>query len=175
MTAGPSTAPEPVTYCALHPSVETELRCGRCETPICPRCMVHTPGGVRCPSCARLRRPVMYEVHTFDYAKAVGVAAVLAVPLGVLGAILLRPGAGFFALMIAVLAGAGAGSLMAEAITRLTRGKRGLSMQLIAAGGLVGAWLLRLALVGGLSLILGDFMGAIAMAVAVAAAWQRLS
>ncbi|MBN9389452.1 MAG: hypothetical protein J0I20_15595 [Chloroflexi bacterium] len=46
-------ATEPVvTYCARHPNVETLLRCGRCNTPICPRCMVHSGVGIRCPDCA---------------------------------------------------------------------------------------------------------------------------
>lgn len=46
-------ATEPVvTYCARHPQVETMLRCGRCDTPICPRCMVHSGVGIRCPDCA---------------------------------------------------------------------------------------------------------------------------
>jgi hypothetical protein len=43
-------------YCARHPNVETRLRCGRCETPICPRCLVPTPVGARCPTCARVKR-----------------------------------------------------------------------------------------------------------------------
>ncbi len=42
--------------CARHPGTETVLRCGRCETPICPRCMVQTPVGARCPTCARVKR-----------------------------------------------------------------------------------------------------------------------
>jgi hypothetical protein len=45
-------ATEPVIYCARHPQVETMLRCGRCDTPICPRCMVHSGVGIRCPDCA---------------------------------------------------------------------------------------------------------------------------
>jgi len=42
--------------CARHPSVETVLRCGKCETPICPRCLVATPVGARCPTCAQVKR-----------------------------------------------------------------------------------------------------------------------
>jgi uncharacterized membrane protein len=42
--------------CARHPNTETVLRCGRCETPICPRCLVSTPVGARCPSCAQVKR-----------------------------------------------------------------------------------------------------------------------
>ncbi|MCY4455281.1 MAG: rhomboid family intramembrane serine protease, partial [Chloroflexi bacterium] len=34
-----------MAYCERHPRTETELSCGRCETPICPQCMVHAPGG----------------------------------------------------------------------------------------------------------------------------------
>lgn len=42
--------------CTRHPGTETVLRCGRCETPICPRCMVETPVGARCPTCAGVKR-----------------------------------------------------------------------------------------------------------------------
>ncbi len=42
----------PKVFCARHPETETMLRCGRCNTPICPRCMVHGAVGIRCPDCA---------------------------------------------------------------------------------------------------------------------------
>jgi hypothetical protein len=42
--------------CARHPNTETVLRCGRCETPICQRCMVMSPVGARCPACAQVKR-----------------------------------------------------------------------------------------------------------------------
>ncbi len=45
-------ATEKVVYCARHPQIETGLRCGRCDTPICPRCMIHGAVGIRCPDCA---------------------------------------------------------------------------------------------------------------------------
>jgi hypothetical protein len=45
--------------CARHPGTETVLRCGRCETPICPRCLVGTPVGARCPTCAGVKRFVL--------------------------------------------------------------------------------------------------------------------
>src|SRR5215210_2428458 len=48
--------------CATHPRVETYLRCGRCETPICPKCLIQTPVGTRCRACARLRRLPMYDL-----------------------------------------------------------------------------------------------------------------
>ncbi|MBL8128361.1 MAG: hypothetical protein JNM64_12030 [Chloroflexia bacterium] len=33
--------------CAEHQEVETRLRCSRCGKPICPRCAVRTPVGMR--------------------------------------------------------------------------------------------------------------------------------
>ena len=42
--------------CARHPHTETVLRCGRCDTPICPRCAVMSPVGARCPDCAQVKR-----------------------------------------------------------------------------------------------------------------------
>ncbi len=39
--------------CARHPKMQTRLRCGRCELPICPRCTVYTPAGTRCRACAQ--------------------------------------------------------------------------------------------------------------------------
>ena len=40
-------------YCAKHVKTVTRLRCGRCETPICPKCTVYTPAGTRCRACAK--------------------------------------------------------------------------------------------------------------------------
>ena len=37
-------------YCARHPDTETNLRCGRCDTLVCPQCLVHltpTAAGLR--------------------------------------------------------------------------------------------------------------------------------
>jgi hypothetical protein len=48
-------------YCAKHTKAVTRLRCGRCETPICPKCTVYTPAGTRCRPCSKNRiavRPV---------------------------------------------------------------------------------------------------------------------
>ena len=40
-------------YCYRHKREETRVTCGRCERPICTRCMVIGPAGVRCKICAR--------------------------------------------------------------------------------------------------------------------------
>jgi hypothetical protein len=57
--------------CARHPGTETVLRCGRCETPICPKCMLQTPVGARCPTCARVKRFALV-VKPAELARAIG-------------------------------------------------------------------------------------------------------
>lgn len=163
---------EPVVFCARHPDVETVLECGRCGTPICPRCMIHTPGGIRCPDCAKLRRPPMYELAPLDYAKAIGVGVVLAVALGFAGAILFPPrGFGGLFLLLALFVGSAVGGLVAEAIHRATNGKRGVAMQVIGAGTLAGALLVRMVLSGEFEL---DIAGLLIAGVGVFAVWGRL-
>jgi len=164
---------EPVVYCSRHPEVETALECGRCGTPICPRCMIHTPGGIRCPDCAQLRRPPMYELGPLDYAKAIGVGLLLAPALGFVGA-LLFPSRGFggLFLLLALFVGSAVGGLVAEAIHRVTNGKRGLGMQLVGAGTLVAALLVRMVLSG--SGFEVDIAGLAIVGVGAFAVWGRL-
>jgi hypothetical protein len=65
--------------CARHPNVETVLRCGRCETPICPKCQIQTPVGARCPSCAQVRRfATVLKPREFALSTAYGVGAAAA-------------------------------------------------------------------------------------------------
>jgi hypothetical protein len=47
-----------VYYCSKHKKETTRITCGRCEKPICTRCTVHGPAGVRCRDCARNRVPI---------------------------------------------------------------------------------------------------------------------
>lgn len=50
---------EPGAYfCAKHKKEPTRVTCGRCETPVCTRCAVHGPVGVRCRACAKNRVPI---------------------------------------------------------------------------------------------------------------------
>lgn len=66
---------EPTT-CDRHPSVETRLRCATCETPICPRCAVDAPIGMRCPTCAKPDRSGGLRRRPDQVARAAGVAVV---------------------------------------------------------------------------------------------------
>jgi hypothetical protein len=79
------------TTCARHRNVETHLRCGKCGIPICPKCLVHTPVGARCPKCAAPPRSARRGLGPFTYLLAglaglgvgmVGGVVLLVVPFG---------------------------------------------------------------------------------------------
>ena len=166
-----------IAYCERHPRTETELHCGRCEVAICPQCMVHTPGGVRCPDCAQLRRPPMYQLETRHYVRAAAVALVAAVLIGVVAATLLppRPFGGLFQLVLALLGGMAAGNGVARVLDYTTNRKRGLAMQLFAAGAVVAGSALRVLISGDFELVLEDVAGAVLLVFGVITAWNRLA
>lgn len=127
----------PETVCARHPGVETALRCGRCETPICPSCLVHSPVGARCPDCAQVVKAPMYTLSGGHYARSLAAALVGGVAMGVLWALLLQPFTfGFFSLLVGVALGYAFTRLMQFA----TGGKRGPLVTTFAAGGIFLAW-----------------------------------
>jgi hypothetical protein len=174
-SVSPAPTNEEVTYCQRHPTVETALRCGRCEALICPRCLVFTPAGTRCPDCAKLRRPIMYELGLSHYARAVAVAFGLGMVMGVVGAFIVpvRFG-GFLFLTLAVFGGSALGGAVAEALTRATRGKRGPAMQAAAVATLLLADVVRLTVAGGIDLATRDLLGGVLVAIAAVVAWGRL-
>ncbi|MEI6045354.1 MAG: B-box zinc finger protein [Chloroflexota bacterium] len=68
LTGEPSTT---ITYCLRHPKIETGLRCGRCDNPICPRCMAYTSIGLRCPTCSQnFNPPTSVNPHSTSVRKA---------------------------------------------------------------------------------------------------------
>ena len=124
-----SSAHEEVLHCAKHPGVETNLRCNRCGTPICPRCAVRTPVGFRCPDCVRAQQAIFYTAGGSDYILAGVVALTLSVGIGFVMTFV----GWFFAIFLGPLAG----GLVGEAVFRVTRRRRGRQMWLLAAGALV--------------------------------------
>jgi hypothetical protein len=155
--------------CARHPNVETELTCGRCETPICPRCAVFTDVGARCPACAPARKLPQFEIGPLYLVR--GAAAALAAGAG-LGAVWgLLGGLFFFALL---LVGALVGYLIAEAVSAATNRKSGTPLQVVATGGVVAAYLIRNLVAGNELLPADDLFGYIAVIVAGVVAISRL-
>src|SRR3972149_11571462 len=118
--------------CAVHPSVETELACGRCGKPICPRCLHQTPVGARCRSCAGVRRLPTYHISTVYLLRGAGAALAVGVVLGVLWAIVLPFTTAFF---FGLLVGLGLGYVAGEAVSLATNRKAGAPLPGPGAGG----------------------------------------
>lgn len=116
--------------CATHPEVESNLRCANCGKPICPRCMVETPVGMKCRDCAKLQRPPMFRVSCGHYLRAIGAGLVLAAVFGFGWAVIrvFVPFSGFMDFFIALGVGYGIGELVHLAARR----KRGAGLALIA-------------------------------------------
>lgn len=108
--------------CTYHPEVMTGLRCTRCGKPICPRCGVRTPVGLRCPDCAGVRGlPTIRTGRDVLARAALGGLAVAAVVT-----VLWYFGPEWkFYLSLAL------GFGVAETIAHVTRGKRGADLQVL--------------------------------------------
>lgn len=163
---------EAVTYCARHPQTETALLCGRCGTPICPRCLVQTPVGARCPTCANVRRLPTVDVKPIFLAR--GLAAALGAGL-ILGAAwgYMLPGRGF-GLFFIVIIGLAIGYAVGEAVSLATNRKRSSALQACAIVGVVLAYLVHNVVAGDTPLPPGDLWGYLATGVAAVFAAQRV-
>lgn len=126
-----------VVNCPRHPAVETALRCSRCETPICPRCLVQTPVGARCRDCARIVKSPIYTLSGAHLARA-GVAAVAGgIVMGLIWGFVLLP---FTFGFLSIFLGAALGYGFTRAMEYATGRKRGPVVVAFAIGGIVLAW-----------------------------------
>jgi len=168
------------TTCPRHPKVETVLRCASCNELICPRCLVHTPVGAKCPTCASSKGVAVFTPSPLHIALAGGTGLVLGAVAG-WGA---EFSVGYFTFILAFIYGGFAGGTILRASGR----KRGLKMEVIAgvslALGAVGGRVLTaaslLASPGavrpplGVLAVLIDPFPMIAIAIVVAAAVSRI-
>ena len=155
--------------CDWHPETETYVTCTRCEKPICYRCQVQAPVGVRCPECAKPTQLPAYDLSPSVYLRSAGVSALV----GVAGGILLRILALeltfiLFSLLGVGVAGVGLGYLVGEAVSRVAQGKRGRGLQVIAGAGVL------LAAFVGLGVLALNYPGIVLLLVAEVVAVSRL-
>lgn len=113
--------------CASHPDKETNLSCGRCGKPVCPKCMVQTLVGPRCQDCANLKRLPTYEISLRHYLIAIGVGVGVAIAAGVVWALIWEA-----IPFLSLLAAAGIGYAIGELVSLATNRKRGPGLQVVA-------------------------------------------
>lgn len=150
-------APEAELHCPRHPKTVTNLRCGKCETLICPQCLVHTPVGARCPDCAQLKSLPQFQVQPTVYAKSLGAAFGAALLLGTVWGFV--PFGGFFTFILSMIVG----SLISTAINEVSNRRQTTRLKVIAGGAVVLAYLVsRMAPIlfhFGLAAVFSPFLG----------------
>jgi hypothetical protein len=154
--------------CKRHPAVETNLYCGRCGDPICPKCLVQTPVGARCPTCARMSRLPTYSVSGKYYARAAGAGLAIALIFGSIWALIrVVPYFGFFNFLI----GAAVGFSIGEGISLISNHKRGIGLAVAAGVAVVISYLVSIFVPWGRSFYSVDI---VTLVIAVAVSATRL-
>jgi hypothetical protein len=128
LTPAPAADEDERLFCFRHPERETWIRCGRCDKPICVKCGLMGPVGMRCKDCGRLRNDPLTSFSPTQLALGLG-AAIGAGTIG--GLIGLQLG------ILAIFIGPFAGGLIGETVLRVTGYKRGPVMQSIVIGGIL--------------------------------------
>ena len=139
-----------LAHCYWHPDLETGLSCGRCGKSICPQCMVQAHVGIRCKECGKTTPMPTFDVQPTHYARAVAVAAGVAILGGFLwwaaglALLLIIPGLlpGLLTSLFGVPLGYVAGNLISKSVNR----KRSNGLAWVAGGAVVLAALISLQL-----------------------------
>ena len=147
----PAPAAEPpivateATYCESHPTVETWMRCNKCNRHICLKCAVQTPVGYRCKPCVRVQQNVYFNAKDQDNLIAFAVSCLIALivtpVVGIIGNSLY-----FYGFYVAFIAGPGAGMLLAEVIRWTVGRRRSRALRYVVAGGITLGVLMGVAL-----------------------------
>ena len=133
--------------CATHPEIETNLRCGKCGKPICPKCMVQTPVGARCPDCARLHKLPTYRVSAVYYLRAAGTGLGMAVVVGLIWGVINGFVPFFF---LNLILAAGVGYAIGEVVSLSVNRKRGRWLAAVGSIAVVISYLVNIFTFGGL-------------------------
>lgn len=158
-----------VVSCPRDPGVETALRCSRCETPICPKCLVQSPVGARCKDCAKVMRSPIYTLSGDRFLKGAGAALVGGIVMGLIWGFVLLP---FSFGYLSILLGALLGWVFTRLMDLATGKRRGPLVVTLASAGIVLAWGIQAVILGNLQLAA---YGLVAVGVGVYFAYYSLS
>jgi len=144
------------TYCPRDPGVETNLRCGRCDELICPRCLVQTPMGARCPDCAAERKNPVFDPSVGETGRAwvagVGTGVVVAALSWVLAN--LFPGLFRYVLLIGPAA---SGWFIGAVVYRASGHKQSRRLQIVSGAATLLSYVIMTYLMG--AVYVGGFIG----------------
>jgi len=162
--------------CAIHPNVETTLRCGKCGQPICPKCLVQTPVGARCPKCANVKKLPIFEVPKTFYIRALAAGLGIGAILGAVWYFIFEQSHVRF-IYLDIIIGIAVGYAIGEIISLAVNRKRGRGLQIIAAVSVIECYLIKTVIFApGTDFlnVFSDIYGLLAMIIGVVVAIARL-
>ncbi len=127
--------------CYKHPREETRLSCGRCERPICTRCSVLGPAGVRCRECGSFKTTQLYKISPGRL--------ILTVVLGLLTSLLSTAIIFYTPYIVFIFLGPVYGYALAEVVLRASGQKRTKVTEIIGVACIVVSMLVVLGVIDG--------------------------
>lgn len=138
MTDSETISTASATYCYVHPTRETSLRCKRCERYMCVSCSVRTPTGYVCRDCVKAHQKSFDTAEWYDYPLGFITAAILSGVAAFL--VTLIGGIGFFGWFLIAAGAPVAGTVIAETVRFVTRRHRSKNLFItVAIGVVIGA------------------------------------
>ena len=125
--------------CSCNKKIETNLKCSKCGQPICPKCLIQTPVGARCPKCAKLYQLPTFKVSVKQTFLAIGSGLAIAVLAGIMwGLANSYIDTIYVNLLIAVIIGYTIG----EAVSASSNSKRANRLAVIAGLSMVASYII---------------------------------
>jgi hypothetical protein len=124
------------TYCYVHPTRETSLRCKNCDRYICTSCAIGTPTGYMCKDCVRQRRKNFDTAVWSDYLIGFGVTFMLSLIASFIVGIAASY-IGFYIIFLAAGIGGGAGVFISNITLRAINKRRSKALFYACATGVV--------------------------------------
>ena len=124
------------TFCYIHPTRESTLRCKNCERYICTSCAIGTPTGYMCKECINQRKKKFDTAVWYDYLIGFGITFVLSLIASVLVGIA-ASFIGFFIFFLAAGIGGGAGVFISNITLRAINKRRSKVLFYACATGVV--------------------------------------
>ncbi len=158
-------------YCKNHPKVETNLRCNRCEEPMCTSCAVHTPTGYRCKNCVNEHKKVFNTSTWLDYLTGFLTAAILsAIGSAIVGVI-----SNWFWGLAVLLFAPFAATIIANTVQAVTRRRRSRRLFITVAIGVIAGGLP--AILGGIGTLIfilssPEYLGSLSIWMLLPLVWQ---
>ena len=140
--------------CSFHPGVETGVRCTECGRYICPRDMVDTPVGYKCPICAKPARSQYLVVKPDQLVRAI----VAGGAVGVFGGIVVS-----FIPLLGIFSGLIWGAATAEAARRASGGHREWAIGIVAVVAIVAGAFAGAVFTGRLNLLVAIIASVVAL------------